>query len=63
MSRDDGRAECQVVGCDAPAQAYGVTFEMDDVEIELRLCRRHEADLYGGARIPPGETAEQRARS
>ena len=57
MSRDDGRVECYVVGCSEPATAYGIEVDQGGVEVELRLCRRHEHDLYGGARMPEPEEA------
>lgn len=47
-----GREVCQVLGCDEPAQPWGYVFDVDDVEILIGLCRRHEREF-----LPPPELA------
>jgi hypothetical protein len=62
MSRDDGRAECQAVGCAEPATAWGLVIDQGGVDVELRLCRRHESDVFNGARMPEPEIVTESRR-
>jgi hypothetical protein len=58
VSRDDGRDECQVVGCAEPATAWSIVVDHNGYDVELRLCRRHETDVFGGLHAAPtAETA------
>jgi hypothetical protein len=52
---------CQVRGCGEYALPYGIEIEIDDVEIELRLCRRHERAAVGSQ--PLAQDDEQQAQS
>jgi len=51
----DGRYVCQVVGCDEPAEPWGRVVDVDELEIEVVLCRRHERESSG---MPPERDRE-----
>ncbi len=42
----DGYLICQARGCDEPATPWAIVLPVDDVEIEVLLCRRHEGALF-----------------
>lgn len=44
---DWGRVVCQVRGCDEPSVPWGITLDVDDAEVEVALCRRHEGVVAG----------------
>jgi hypothetical protein len=51
---------CQAVGCEEPATPWATTIDLQGVEIELTLCRRHDNDLMGarGQRPEPPPEVE-----
>jgi hypothetical protein len=52
MSRDaDGYLICAVRGCEEPARPWVYQVAMfDDLEVEVRLCQRHERVALGQMR-------------